>query len=219
MIPDLVPVTRISQRVDGMMAGSKPPGTDLAASILDVLPSAVILADCDRSVRYANGSAEALLANERLLKVADGRIAAATDESQVQLSSAIAAVCDPNREALKLVRLETVQDDIFFATVAAHQSEGDRQALIVLRLKRCDAMAGQLKDLFDLTNAEADTALRLADGFSLREISAARGIRLGTARAQLRSIFAKMGCSRQARVVSIINSMVLPVEGAGSSAD
>jgi DNA-binding CsgD family transcriptional regulator len=184
---------------------------ETAADILDVLPSAVILADCERRVRYLNMPAKSILATSEMLRIAEDKIMASTPDAHDELRSAVEIVCNADREDFRIVRLETDNGEAHFATVSSHiHSEGGRHALIVLRLRRREATVEQLKDLFGLTSAEADLALRLADGFSLQEIAEARGIRPSTAKSQLRSVFHKLDCSRQARIVSIINSMVLP---------
>jgi DNA-binding CsgD family transcriptional regulator len=58
--------------------------------------------------------------------------------------------------------------------------------------------------LFELTPAEANLALLLARGLTLAEVSEAQNISPHTARAQLKSIFAKTGVSRQAELVRLI---------------
>ena len=61
-----------------------------------------------------------------------------------------------------------------------------------------------LADLFDLTPAEANLAILLARGLSLAEVSETQHVSQHTARAQLKSIFAKTGVSRQAELVRLI---------------
>ena len=61
-----------------------------------------------------------------------------------------------------------------------------------------------LGDLFELTPAEANLAILLARGLSLAEVSNAQNISQHTARAQLKSIFAKTGVSRQAELVRLV---------------
>ena len=61
-----------------------------------------------------------------------------------------------------------------------------------------------LRQLFDLTPAEARLATLLARGLSLAEVSETQGISPHTARAQLKSIFAKTGVSRQAELVRLV---------------
>jgi DNA-binding CsgD family transcriptional regulator/GAF domain-containing protein len=61
-----------------------------------------------------------------------------------------------------------------------------------------------LTDLFELTPAEANLAIQLSKGLSLAEVSQVQNISQHTARAQLKSIFAKTGVSRQAELVRLI---------------
>lgn len=61
-----------------------------------------------------------------------------------------------------------------------------------------------LISLYKLTRAEALLAKYLADGANLDQSAAQLGIARNTARAQLRSIFAKTGVSQQSMLVSLI---------------
>ncbi len=61
-----------------------------------------------------------------------------------------------------------------------------------------------LAELFELTPAEARLATLLARGLSLADVSSAQNISQHTARAQLKSIFAKTGVSRQAELVRLV---------------
>lgn len=61
-----------------------------------------------------------------------------------------------------------------------------------------------LGELFGLSPAEANVAILLSRGLSLAEVSEAQHISPHTARAQLKSIFAKTGVSRQAELVRMV---------------
>jgi len=61
-----------------------------------------------------------------------------------------------------------------------------------------------LGELFDLTPAESRLATLLARGLSLSDVSRAQNISQHTVRAQLKSIFAKTGVSRQAELVRLV---------------
>lgn len=61
-----------------------------------------------------------------------------------------------------------------------------------------------LGELFGLTPAEANLAILLARGLSLAEVSDSQHISLHTVRAQLKSVFAKTGVSRQAELVRLV---------------
>lgn len=61
-----------------------------------------------------------------------------------------------------------------------------------------------LRELFGLTPAEARLATLLARGLSLADVSSEQNISQHTARAQLKSIFAKTAVSRQAELVRLV---------------
>ncbi|MDD3444838.1 MAG: helix-turn-helix transcriptional regulator [Zavarzinia sp.] len=68
-----------------------------------------------------------------------------------------------------------------------------------------------LKQLFGFTQAESALATQLAKGESLDEAAAELNIRYNTARAHLRSMFAKTGVTRQAELVRILVNGVAPL--------
>lgn len=68
-----------------------------------------------------------------------------------------------------------------------------------------------LKQLFGFTQAESALATQLSKGESLEEAAAELNIRYNTARAHLRSMFAKTGVTRQAELVRILVNGVAPL--------
>lgn len=68
-----------------------------------------------------------------------------------------------------------------------------------------------LKQLFGFTQAESALATQLSKGESLEEAAAELSIRYNTARAHLRSMFAKTGVTRQAELVRILVNGVAPL--------
>lgn len=63
----------------------------------------------------------------------------------------------------------------------------------------------RLRELFDLTAAEARLAQRLACGDSVEEVAQRLSIKMTTARTQLAAIFAKTDTRRQAKLVAILS--------------
>jgi DNA-binding CsgD family transcriptional regulator len=63
-----------------------------------------------------------------------------------------------------------------------------------------------VRQLFDLTPAEAAVARRLASGLSLEDAATSLSISRNTARAHLRSIFSKSGITRQTELVRLMLS-------------
>jgi len=91
-------------------------------------------------------------------------------------------------------------------------SEDQRRAKVAIFIRDPDrhskASRDVIKRLYDLTAAEASLALLLANGLNLDEAADALAIRKNTARAHLRSIFSKVGVTRQTALVHLILSSV-----------
>ena len=66
-----------------------------------------------------------------------------------------------------------------------------------------------LRSLFDMTPAEARVAAGLAEGRSLEEIALDGHVTVETVRKQLRGVFEKTGCSRQAEVATLLANVKL----------
>lgn len=64
-----------------------------------------------------------------------------------------------------------------------------------------------LRQLFNLTAAEACIALKLAQGLRLRDVAEANGVSYETVRSHLRSIFAKTETNRQAELVALVERL------------
>jgi DNA-binding CsgD family transcriptional regulator len=75
--------------------------------------------------------------------------------------------------------------------------------------RKSEASREMVRRLFDLTPAEASLALALANGLSLDEAAETLNIRKNTARAHLRSIFSKIGVTRQTTLVRVLLSSVI----------
>lgn len=90
--------------------------------------------------------------------------------------------------------------------------EGQGRPVVMVYVR--DALGGVQMDskvtqeLFTFTPAEAALALQLANGLSLEEVAQGLGITRNTARAHLRSIFAKTGIKRQAELVKVMLSSI-----------
>jgi DNA-binding CsgD family transcriptional regulator len=77
------------------------------------------------------------------------------------------------------------------------------------------ASAEVLRDLFDLTPAEARVAHGIAAGKTVHDLANEAGLALGTIRQQLKSVFGKTGVSRQADLVALLVGSALSFPGRG----
>ncbi len=71
------------------------------------------------------------------------------------------------------------------------------------------APAALIQKLFDLTPMEARVAHGLARGATLDELASEGSVSRNTVRTQLRAVFEKTGCARQAEVVSLLSRISL----------
>jgi DNA-binding CsgD family transcriptional regulator len=83
------------------------------------------------------------------------------------------------------------------------------RVLVVARGPQMDQsrLRGLLPLLFGLTSAETEVALCVAEGQSPEAIAALRSTSIGTVRAQIRSLFTKLGVKRQSALVSRLNQL------------
>ncbi|MGH7924626.1 MAG: helix-turn-helix transcriptional regulator [Candidatus Binatus sp.] len=92
-------------------------------------------------------------------------------------------------------------------------SKGKRRPSVALFIRdasrKSEASREMVRRLFDLTPAEASLALALANGLTLDEAADGLNIRKNTARAHLRSIFSKIGVTRQTTLVRVLLSSVI----------
>ncbi len=87
----------------------------------------------------------------------------------------------------------------------SERQSGPRVAVFISDPERQgEAPREVIRRLFDFTNAEANLALLLARGLPLADAAQSLGISQHTARAQLKSIFAKAGVTRQAELVRLL---------------
>jgi DNA-binding CsgD family transcriptional regulator len=70
--------------------------------------------------------------------------------------------------------------------------------------RKTGALQVRLQQALGLSSAEAQLAAALAQGTSLKTYAEASGITEGTARVQLKSVFARTGTHRQAELVALI---------------
>ncbi len=69
-----------------------------------------------------------------------------------------------------------------------------------------------LRRLFGLTPAEARIVSELASGKRLEQIAEQLGVQVNTARAHLKSAFAKTGTGRQAELVQLVERTVSSID-------
>ncbi|MEI9987910.1 MAG: helix-turn-helix transcriptional regulator [Aliidongia sp.] len=184
----------------------------LYAALCSRLAIGVVLVDREGRVLEANAAAQAVLAEGEVLTVAEGRLRLVDDHRSRELAALIAGHADAASGVARALRLqrETGQGVGLIvrpAPGAPRLGEALQGAAVVIIADPDQAVAPPpqaLVELFQLTPAEAELGVLLAQGLDLDEASQALGVAKNTARAQLRAIFAKTGVTRQSALVRLL---------------
>ncbi len=202
------------------------------AEAIDFLPFGLVFLDGQGKAVAANRAAELIADRADGFSLEGGRPAA----TQPRAASEVRGILD---DAVKRARLSghaghqpfTIPRPGGLRPYAAWVStlhepsefalETDPVALLFLNDpdKASPGMESQLRALYALTGAEAELTRLLCEGLSIEQAADVRGVSLHTARAQLKSTFAKTGTRRQGELVSMALRSVTPGASMGETAD
>lgn len=190
---------------------------DLYAGAVNQLSVASIILDEQGRLLTTNAVGRALLDQGGGLSLRDGRLHIEGRDINLELQQALTTIIRAQQRgqtsvvrALRVPRPAGRSDlGLVIRPVPASQwSEGQSSPTAAVFISDPDLQESTsrqiLGELFELTPAEANLATLLARGLSLAQVSVAQGISQHTARAQLKSIFAKTGVSRQAELVRLV---------------
>jgi DNA-binding CsgD family transcriptional regulator/PAS domain-containing protein len=190
---------------------------DVYAGAVNQLSVASIILDEQGRVLTTNAVGQALLEQGEGLSLRDGRLHIEGRDINKELQQALTTILKAQLHgetsvvrALRVPRAAGRSDlGLVVRPVPASQwSEGQSSPSAAVFISDPDLQGSTsrpiLGELFDLTPAEANLAILLARGLSLAQVSASQNISQHTARAQLKSIFAKTGVSRQAELVRLV---------------
>lgn len=204
LVPHLRNATRLFERlqIEGAEHG-------VYRGAVEQLGVGTVILDQSGHVTRTNAVAETLLQSDVGLRVSDGRLMLDDPKHQSAINAMLknAPATQPFR--FKLTR--PAGNDI--AAVARPVTapaivRGGAALAIFFSVPGDDAQLdpAAIRDLFQLTRMEAVLAASLATGRSLVEAADILGIAHNTARAHLRSIFAKTGARRQSQLVHLLRS-------------
>jgi DNA-binding CsgD family transcriptional regulator len=211
----LAPHVRTAVRTH-LALGGQSTAVLLAASESQSIPLFV----CDRTGRVRNltQAAAALVTSEQGLQLKDGQLHAAQAADARALSEAIDAAVighvKPGPPILRTVIIRGRKPDVpplvlDVLTLPARGRKFDSlsftpHALVVARGPRGNEArrAAILEAAYGLSAAESHIALQIAEGKTAEAIAINRGVAVGTVRAQIKAIFAKIGVKRQIELVA-----------------
>jgi len=199
-------------RVRGEIAANQR-RADRAVAALDGIGNAIIVVRSNGYVEKANCAADFVLRRGDGLLVRDGRLAAIAYDAARALAAQIAkatAACDPRAAAIRIKRKNDLPP--YYLTIMPLTGRLKAPAAMILF---CDpdtedrTITDRVRALFGLTAAETSIALALSKGLMPPAIAENRGVRANTIKTQLRSLAAKMGCTRISEIAAMIASLPL----------
>jgi DNA-binding CsgD family transcriptional regulator len=198
-----------------------------AAAALGVigLPAAVL--SRTHRLAAANGLMERLIPRvvqdrQQRLGLADRRADSMLGQALLQMQTGVEARVIPLAATAHLPpsvvhvfpALDTVQDAVQDTVQDIADAEAVSCIIVITAVSRPRiASAEVLRDLFDLTPAEARVACGIAAGKTVHDLAAEAGLAAGTVRQQLKSVFGKTGVSRQADLVALVVGSALSFPG------
>lgn len=181
---------------------------------LDRLADAVFVCDRDGRILHMNATATGMIERGTMLRAAQDRLRPARAAESAAFALALRGAADPfadNVETASLAlrgpegtlplvaRFHTLPRDLGPDVRAAHG-----EVLIVVRDPNLSARHNECAlTALGFSPAETALTLALADGKTLAEHAADRGVTLETVRSQLKGAMAKAGLSRQADLVRL----------------
>lgn len=190
---------------------------DVYAGAVNQLSVATIILDEQGRLLTTNAVGRALLDQGEGLSLRAGRLHIEgrdiNKELQQALATIIRAQMNGETSVVRALRVPRSAGRAHLGLVirpvpASQWSEGQSSPSAAIFISDPDLQESTsrqiLGELFELTPAEANLATLLARGLSLSQVSSAQNVSQHTARAQLKSIFAKTGVSRQAELVRLV---------------
>jgi DNA-binding CsgD family transcriptional regulator/PAS domain-containing protein len=190
---------------------------NLYAGTVDQFAVGTIILDEDGKILQANRVAEHLLNAMDGLRLDGDRLQVGTARDGQKFHNLVKQALQSQESAqgsvVKAMRIQrpSGRADLGIIVRSVHLSEWNEGKLcpsVVIFVsdpeQQSHAPQEIVKALFDLTSAQAQLAMLLANGLTLDEASEELGISRNTARAHLRSTFSKTGVTRQTMLVRLI---------------
>lgn len=190
------------------------------AGAMEALSIPAFVCDGAGTVRALTPTAETLVRADHGLCLKSNRLCADNlDESQA-IDDAIAAVAFARTRAGRPMNRTIVVAggriegpplvlEVIPLPPREHEHELAPRALVVARGTRVasERRAAVVQAAYALTAAETQIAIQVGAGETPQAIAVARGVAVGTVRAQIKTICAKFGVSRQAELVARLNDL------------
>jgi DNA-binding CsgD family transcriptional regulator/PAS domain-containing protein len=182
-------------------------------SVLDRLPTGVVLTNNEARPVFVNARAAAIAAEDDGLGLDDRGVFGATALVTQAIKDAIAKVAEDGIAAVRRLRLErpSLRPPLIVTVLpvarlnlAIPGAPTPHCALFISESGTATIDIAALSDVFGLTRRESEVASLLAAGLDLKGIADRLGLGLATVRSHLMRVFEKTGTHSQATLVAFI---------------
>jgi DNA-binding CsgD family transcriptional regulator/PAS domain-containing protein len=187
-------------------------------SVLDRLPTGVILIDRDAHPVFANARAVAIAAEGDGIGFDESGVFGATAAATQRVRGAIAEVAADGMAAVRRLRLERPSLRPALAVTVLPVARlhlgiaGTLAPHCALFINEPGAAieVSELSKVYRLTSREGEVAALLAGGLDLKHVAERLGLGVSTVRSHLKRIFSKTGTHSQASLVAMLGNISRP---------
>lgn len=190
----------------------------VARDTLDHMPLGTIQLSGDARLLHANGAAERILKSEDGLEIANGHVRAVGRNDDQALQRLIAGAIETSRgrtpgDGGGFVRIGRRSEKIPYSVLVSPMgldrivlSPSSPAALLLVSDPAADGVvrASDLRELFDLSPAEAQLVVGLTEGKSLRDIADLNSVSINTVRTLLQRAAAKTDTNSQRDLLRLV---------------
>ncbi|HVK98296.1 MAG TPA: helix-turn-helix transcriptional regulator [Dongiaceae bacterium] len=226
LIPHLKRVSSIQKRLRFAESANT-----IKSSVLNNMETAVLVVSDNHQIEFINGAAKALIEDCKFLSVRNGKLVCKLSGENMLIKSAIDKALYCKNEPRNVLRITDDQEtDVVNVVAARLDTRLDHELIEQLPMREdhyafevpyrkfalitltrpthhTSNLAGELRSIFGLTQAEATLAICLAEGKQLKEAAKCLGRSTGTVRVQLQSIFDKTNTNRQSTLLRLLLSI------------
>jgi DNA-binding CsgD family transcriptional regulator len=187
---------------------------------LDKLLMGLILFDKELHPIYINPVARSILKKHPAINLKNNKISTHKRSQTEKIKAALAAAVSPGQDSateststslgLKHPACATTLPVIIshvHGILHGFETEGSHAHAVMCFSDPCAAYpieADKLADIYELTPAESQVAIAIANGISTDQIAIMNNVAISTVRSQLKSIYHKLGVNSQAGLVKVL---------------
>jgi DNA-binding CsgD family transcriptional regulator len=183
----------------------------VSTEVLNAIGRAIFVVTPLGMIVHSNIAGQDLLETTDLLGSRDGLLTAAPAVMDAQLKDALATVAaSSGHQCMTAMVLQGKNGNSISLSIVRGTATGCQPQVIVIADSNVGAdqtLEQRLRALYALSPSEASIAVMLTAGLETTAIAEQRGVSIQTVRLQIKTIASKLGCSRQAQIVSIVSSL------------